>query len=433
MKRGFIEGCRKCIGLDGCFLKGISKGQLLVTIAKDGNNQIFPITWAVVETESKDTWCWFIRILKSDFEINDEGEELTIISDMQKGLYSVVQEYLPECEHRMSARHILANWQQKWKGIERRNGFWSCARLTYEVELKSKLDKLSKLGHKICEDLVNYNPEKWSKAMVRTSSKCDSVDNNMAESFNAWVLGPRHKTIISILEEIRIKVMNRFTRVRAFADTWNEAISPMAMMVLVTNVEKSMRCTIHWNGDFGYEVKGATGIKHIVKLTEEVCSCRAWQLKRIPCAHGVAAIHHKRLNPLDFISEWYNKETSLKVYSHFIQSVPCMEMWPESTNAKVEPSPVRTMPGRPTKKKKKEGWGDKNSGKLTERGISMSCSICKSTAYNRRRCPNKPQSTSEKLLYVITETGCLGMFGTAESEFSFLLNVWDCLLNVWDC
>ncbi|XP_019263407.1 PREDICTED: uncharacterized protein LOC109241141 [Nicotiana attenuata] len=121
MKRRFIEGCRKCIGLDGCFLKGISKGELFVAIAKDGNNQIFPIAWAIVGTESKDTWCWFIRILKFDSEINDEGAELTIISDMQKGLYSAIQEYLPECVHRMCARHILANWQQKRKGIERRN------------------------------------------------------------------------------------------------------------------------------------------------------------------------------------------------------------------------------------------------------------------------------------------------------------------------
>ncbi|XP_019240829.1 PREDICTED: uncharacterized protein LOC109220820 [Nicotiana attenuata] len=71
MKREFIEGCRKCIGLDGCFLKGISKGELLVAIAKDGNNQMFPIAWAVVGTESKDIWCWFIRKLKSDLESKD--------------------------------------------------------------------------------------------------------------------------------------------------------------------------------------------------------------------------------------------------------------------------------------------------------------------------------------------------------------------------
>ncbi|KAH0721050.1 hypothetical protein KY285_005919 [Solanum tuberosum] len=84
LKKGFIEGCRKCIGLDGCFLKGISKGQLLVAIAKDENNQMFPIAWAVVGTESRETWTWFLRILKSDLDINDEGEGLTIISDMQK-------------------------------------------------------------------------------------------------------------------------------------------------------------------------------------------------------------------------------------------------------------------------------------------------------------------------------------------------------------
>ncbi|MCE3050104.1 hypothetical protein HAX54_046469 [Datura stramonium] len=35
---------------------GISKGQLLVSIEKDGNNQIFPIAWVVVVTETKDTW-----------------------------------------------------------------------------------------------------------------------------------------------------------------------------------------------------------------------------------------------------------------------------------------------------------------------------------------------------------------------------------------
>lgn len=70
--------------LDGCFLKGISKGQLLVAIANDGNNQMFPIAWAVVGTESRETWTWFLRILKSDLDINDEGEGLTIISDMQK-------------------------------------------------------------------------------------------------------------------------------------------------------------------------------------------------------------------------------------------------------------------------------------------------------------------------------------------------------------
>ncbi|XP_060211943.1 uncharacterized protein LOC132639517 [Lycium barbarum] len=69
MKKSYLAGCRKCIGMDGCFLKGISKGQLLVALCKDGNNQMIPLAWAVVEVENKHNWTWFIRILKEDLQL----------------------------------------------------------------------------------------------------------------------------------------------------------------------------------------------------------------------------------------------------------------------------------------------------------------------------------------------------------------------------
>ncbi|XP_016560979.2 uncharacterized protein LOC107860214 [Capsicum annuum] len=56
LKKAFKTGARRCIGFDGCFLKGICKGQLLVAICKDGNNQMLPLAWAVVEVENKFTW-----------------------------------------------------------------------------------------------------------------------------------------------------------------------------------------------------------------------------------------------------------------------------------------------------------------------------------------------------------------------------------------
>ncbi|WRX26530.1 hypothetical protein QQP08_019017 [Theobroma cacao] len=49
LKQSFLEGCRHMIGLDGCFLKGLIKGQLLMAVGRDGNNQMFPIALAVVE------------------------------------------------------------------------------------------------------------------------------------------------------------------------------------------------------------------------------------------------------------------------------------------------------------------------------------------------------------------------------------------------
>jgi hypothetical protein len=52
---GFKVGCRPVIGVDGRFLKGYYKMQLLTTVERDPNDNIYPITMAVVEAECKDS------------------------------------------------------------------------------------------------------------------------------------------------------------------------------------------------------------------------------------------------------------------------------------------------------------------------------------------------------------------------------------------
>lgn len=83
LKDGWLAGCRRVIGLDGCFLKTICKGELLSAVGRDANNQIFPIAWAVVDVENKQNWIWFMECLVADLKI-DYGEGVTIISDQHK-------------------------------------------------------------------------------------------------------------------------------------------------------------------------------------------------------------------------------------------------------------------------------------------------------------------------------------------------------------
>ena len=54
-REGFLGGYKKIIGLDGCVMKGLLKGQLLVIVGRDGNNKIFPIAWEVVQKETSET------------------------------------------------------------------------------------------------------------------------------------------------------------------------------------------------------------------------------------------------------------------------------------------------------------------------------------------------------------------------------------------
>ncbi|KAH0758271.1 hypothetical protein KY290_021764 [Solanum tuberosum] len=226
LKKAFKAGARRCIGFDGCFLKGVSRGQLLVAVCKDGNNQMLPLAWAVVE------------LVRHDLELGD-GTELTTITDMQKDHDKAIQDLLPNAEQRMCARHVLANWSKNWKGIEKRNCFWRCAKSTYEQELKRNLDHMEKLGTGICDDLLWYNIE--------------------------------------------------------------------------------------------------------------------------------------------------SKETYLKVYSHYIQPVTNMKMWPLSANPSVIPPVIKTLPGRPRKCRRKE-QNENKTGKLSKRGVEMTCSLCHAKGHNKRGC-----------------------------------------------
>ena len=83
VKDGWLAGCRKVIGLDGCFLKHTCSGELLTAMGRDANNEMYPIAWAVVRVENHENWGWFLHLLSDDLSLKD-GNGITIISDSHK-------------------------------------------------------------------------------------------------------------------------------------------------------------------------------------------------------------------------------------------------------------------------------------------------------------------------------------------------------------
>ena len=53
--KDYFVSSRPIIGVDGCFLKGKYGGELLTAVGRDGNDQMLPLAYAVVEVENKET------------------------------------------------------------------------------------------------------------------------------------------------------------------------------------------------------------------------------------------------------------------------------------------------------------------------------------------------------------------------------------------
>lgn len=54
-----------------------------MAVRKDGNNQMFPIAWAIFEKETTESWDWFIQHFQCDLHLGD-GIGWALISNMQK-------------------------------------------------------------------------------------------------------------------------------------------------------------------------------------------------------------------------------------------------------------------------------------------------------------------------------------------------------------
>ncbi len=70
--------------MDGAHLKGNYGGVLLSAIALDGNNELFPVAWAIISSEDEESWKFFIWHLKHVLEPSQRGDNWCIIPDRQK-------------------------------------------------------------------------------------------------------------------------------------------------------------------------------------------------------------------------------------------------------------------------------------------------------------------------------------------------------------
>lgn len=72
-----------------------------------------------------------------------------------------------------------------------RRAFWNACCATHPVAHTRAMKDLEKLSKPAHEQLSKLDPKLWSKAHFCTHSKADNVENNMSESFNAWIINER--------------------------------------------------------------------------------------------------------------------------------------------------------------------------------------------------------------------------------------------------
>ncbi|KAK4385618.1 hypothetical protein Sango_2685800 [Sesamum angolense] len=84
LRDGFLEGCSPFIGFDGCHMKGPYGGVLLLVVGLDENNGLYPLAFAVMEVECKDSWGFFFQCLETMLGDFTYDKLRTFMTDRQR-------------------------------------------------------------------------------------------------------------------------------------------------------------------------------------------------------------------------------------------------------------------------------------------------------------------------------------------------------------
>ncbi|KAH1129833.1 hypothetical protein J1N35_001211 [Gossypium stocksii] len=224
-KDGYKAGCRRIVGLDGCFLKGYYSGYLLAAVGIDANNNIYLFAYAAVESENQASWLWFLELLAIDLEIVS-SYQISFMSDKQKELKDLL---------------------------------WKAARASTTREFDDAIDELTKTNQHAYDWLKEKNPTHWSRFHFSFRSHFDMLVNNLSELFNKIILEARGKPILTMMETIRTNIMLLIVKKKEEADKWKGMLCPKIKKNADINIKDSLRCVPSHAGGDKYQVECGPG------------------------------------------------------------------------------------------------------------------------------------------------------------------------------
>ena len=103
---------------------------LLTAIGQDGSRNSFSLIFAIVESETKEVWMWFLHYLR---RYVTPKPNLCIISDKGTGLLAALQsEHVrwngPDVSSVYCIHHIVSNFNKQFKNVDLKNksSIWVC-------------------------------------------------------------------------------------------------------------------------------------------------------------------------------------------------------------------------------------------------------------------------------------------------------------------
>ncbi|RYR13242.1 hypothetical protein Ahy_B04g070342 isoform E [Arachis hypogaea] len=295
--------------VDGTHLYGKYKGCLLVAVSQDGNNNIVPIAFAIVEGETSDAWHFFLSNLRQHVVTRDS---VGLISDRHESINAAVERSNgawspPRAFHMFCIRHIESNFLRKFKApyLQKLVVNIGYSRTVREYEVRYQ--RLRERGEAYTNWLNRIPREQYALAFDG-GYRWGHMTTNLMECINSVLKDARNLPITALVKATFYRLNELFTRKRAEAESRINAGHVFSDIV--------------------------TSKLHV---------------DRIPCRHVFACCANQRLDWQLYVHDVYKMDQVRRVYRARFRPLGNPATWPAYNGPRFIPNPYlrRVMKGRP--------------------------------------------------------------------------------------
>ncbi|XP_016747037.1 uncharacterized protein [Gossypium hirsutum] len=358
-------------------------------VAQDGNGNVLPIAFAIVESENSESWAYFIRNLRRHVVRQDN---ICIISDRSKGLVAAIRQSEVLWRFVYCIRHIAVNFHR------------------YELEPHRSRHKLARLetdmaGCKpsLIQWLSSMEPWQWAQCFD-DGYHYGHMTTNLVEAFNSILRRTRHLPISAVFSAIFYRLATLMPKMglkqakqleagHVYVEKIRDAMKDNTQRAKLMNVElysrnlETFRVTVYISRRLGISPRS-----YGVDLRNRWCECGMFQALRYPCAHVVAACATYSLNVEQYIDDVCTLERTLRIWGNEFPVLRDISTW------EVQSPIFEMLPDRPLRTRVK--------GRLTitrirkdidvrEQVDPKRCTICRTVGHNRSKCPYGNVYTSQ--------------------------------------
>ncbi|XP_015971013.1 uncharacterized protein LOC107494493 [Arachis duranensis] len=354
--------CKPLVSIDDTHLYGKYGGTLLLAIAQDGNSNILPVAFALVEGENAESWPYFLSNLRRHVT---PQQGILVISDRHNGIKAALESpdsgwQPPHAYRAFCIRHVAANFALTFKGQDARRSLVNAAYAKTEAEFDYWFDIMRTENPAMCD---------WGTRNLPVTSLVKSAYLRLAELF----------VVRGQTAEAQLGSGHRFSQ---------------AVVKAIKRNLKDLRCftvTVFDRHHLDYTVAKTTPTgkfslgSYQVSLRDRTCDCGYFQALHYPCCHALACCVQSQLDWDTYVDEVYTMSEVFKVYE--ISFSPCIPegLWPPYDGPTMIPDPDmrRAREGRPRSTRIRNNMDEADTSRPKR------CGLCRQPGHTRRVCPQR--------------------------------------------